>query len=382
MLFFSATWPDEVERVANRLCCSQAFQRVSVEKGELTLGTADDGAATLGQSGLSLPPREIRQLVEVVKTGLSQWSYEAALQKKMPLLLKYLEEALGTPTGKAIIFVSSRNAADGIGEMVTRDFAGCGIMHGRRKQDQRESTLRAFRDGRLRFLVSTDVLGRGVDIANVSHVIIFDFPGDIETYIHRVGRTGRNGQSGTSIAFFEPQPWYPHLARELADVLRQTGQEVPAALVEEENQERSRGQQEWGAGTGPRDAPWQTGEPHSLPEPPPLEERGEPPLATADELGEWDACGARVWGYSANGGQSEQGRIEFRTGGLLRTTWGWGEWELVHPGPHAALTWNGMTDVVMLDPSGLSFQLVSRNGRPSSSYKKATLGHALYGVPF
>jgi len=273
----------------------------------------------------------------------------------------------------------------------------------------------AFRDGRLRFLVSTDVLGRGVD-----------FPGEIETYVHRVGRTGRNGQLGTSISFFEPQPWYPHLAHELADVLRQCGQEVPLALVDEENQERSCSQQEWGAGTWPRDSPWQGGAPHhSLPEPPPLEERGEPPLATAEELCEWDACGARVWGYSANGGQSEQGRLELRTGGLLRTSWGWGEWELIHPPPareppplpaalpatappaaateppgpapaapaaapaapaapprvpHLALTWNGVTDVVMLDPSGLAFDLTSRNGRPSSSYKKTTLGRAMYGV--
>eukprot|EP00419_Tripos_fusus_P050736 CAMPEP_0172839428 /NCGR_PEP_ID=MMETSP1075-20121228/28552_1 /TAXON_ID=2916 /ORGANISM="Ceratium fusus, Strain PA161109" /LENGTH=714 /DNA_ID=CAMNT_0013683077 /DNA_START=263 /DNA_END=2408 /DNA_ORIENTATION=+ len=336
MLFFSATWPDDVERVANRLCCGQAFHRVSVDNGELSPpGTADDGAAMIGQTGLTLPPREIRQLVEVIKTGLDHWSYEAALEKKMPLLLKYLEEPLHIPNGKAIIFVSSRNAADSIGDIVTRRFSGCGVMHGRRKQDQRESTLRAFREGRLRCLVSTDVLGRGVDIANVSHVIVFDFPGDIETYIHRVGRTGRNGQSGTSIAFFEPQPWYPHLARELADVLRQTGQELPPALVEEENQIRSCNQQEWGAGMWPRHAPWQTSAPHrSLPEPPPLEERGQPPLATADELCDWDACGARVWGYSANGGQSEQGRLEFRTGGLLRTSWGWGEWGLVHPHPH------------------------------------------------
>jgi len=485
MLFFSATWPDEVERVANRLCCGQAFHRVSVEKGDPMLRAADNNAsATNGHSGLTLPPREIRQLVEVIKTGLNHWSYEAALQKKMPLLLKYLEEPLASPNGKAIIFVSSRNAADSIGEVVREQFSSHGgVMHGRRTQDQRESTLRAFREGRLRFLVSTDVLGRGVDIANVSHVIVFDFPGDIETYVHRVGRTGRNGQPGTSIAFFEPQPWYPHLARELADVLRQTGQEVPQALAEEENQDRAHNHQEWGAGTWPRNAPWQTGvRQRSLPEPPPLEERGEPALATADELCEWDACGARVWGYTANGGQSEQGRLEFRTGGLLRTSWAWGEWQLVDPGPHRdrpprpctapadtgehglgqllaqaphcpppsracpplvdesplpgatdevpmnptivdpekeqpdcrtapmkpltpnaakleeeglvgsstapvapvirhmALTWSGVTDVVQLDLDGLGFQLISRNGRPSSSYKKTTFGYALPGV--
>lgn len=110
----------------------------------------------------------------------------------------------------------------------------CGIMHGQRSQDQREATLKAFRTGRIHALVATDVVGRGVDIPGVTHVVIFDFPGDLETYVHRVGRTGRNGEKGTSIAFFEPQPWAPDLPHELCEILRACGQEVSTELAAEE----------------------------------------------------------------------------------------------------------------------------------------------------
>merc|ERR1719277_1944429 len=106
-------------------------------------------------------------------------------------------------------------------------------MHGARKQEQREATLKAFRNGQINALVTTDVLGRGVDIPDVSHVIIYDFPDDIETYVHRVGRTGRNGRKGKSVAFFEPRHWVPDLANELVEVLRACDQVVPDELLAE-----------------------------------------------------------------------------------------------------------------------------------------------------
>merc|ERR1712232_1023832 len=83
---------------------------------------------------------------------------------------------------------------------------------------------------------------------------------------------------------------------------------------------------------------------------PPLDNNGEPKVATEQELGAWHAGGARVWAYSANAGKNEQGRLELRTGNQLRTTWGWGEWDLVpsrfsgsHEAPQLALSWNGAT---------------------------------------
>jgi len=451
MLFFSATWPPEVEEAAKRLCGGrQAFARVSAGPDDANADSAAPGTDGRDLPGITLPPREIMQVVEVVQAP--SWDHNAAYERKVSMLLRYLDEVLGgRAIGKAIIFVQSRVAAEELGVTVAKHFGleRCGVMHGQRKQDQREATLRAFRDGRLRAVVCTDVLGRGVDIEDVSHVVIFDFPRDIETYVHRVGRTGRNGRAGTSVAFFEPQPWYPDLARELCEVLRACGQEVPAALEEEERRHHGGDSWAWSPNgyndAQPKEQSWATGATVGAsrsPEAPPLEERGNPPLAEAWELAEWDAQGARVWAYSANGGVSEQGRFELRAEGLLRTTWGWGEWALVPskpgdpvpqaatfwsphcpppsrpcPGPaneapdgggeaaalasaapdagtggppltlptgqapmHMALTWNGVTDVVALCDNGMAFELVSRNGRPAGTYRKKTVGRALLGI--
>jgi len=424
MLFFSATWPPEVEAAALKYCnAGQMFETVSVQPKDAEI-VDSNGLAMHG--GHALPPRDIHQVVEVIEGSASdQWN---TLDKKLPMLLRHLEDALGgelgeTP-GKALIFVGTRLAAEELGHLVARHFGldRCGVMHGARKQEQREATLQAFRTGRIRALVATDVLGRGVDIPYVTHVVIYDFPSDIETYIHRVGRTGRNGEAGKSIAFFEPRPWYPELARELVDVLKATGQDVPEALEREASPVA-----EWGAGWYEgSNAPSGSQEPQWTEEwrkAAPLESDS-PPLAKAEELGEWDCGGVRVWGYSANGGQSEQGRMELRAGGKLRTTWGWGEWALLPSAPHCppprracptpggaptpgtgepiegmddstlkevagpkpgaarhlSLQWGGCTDVVELNADGLGFELVSRSGRPASTYKKKTLGRALAGI--
>jgi len=336
-------------------------------------------------NGLALPPRDILQQVEVLRGGWGDWGSNRGMSRKIPLLLHHLEAALGTdytkpPQGKALIFVKTRRAAEELGTTVADQFGleRCGVMHGLRGQDQRENTLRAFREGRIHALVATDVLGRGVDIPDVSHVVIFDFPDDIETYVHRVGRTGRNGRPGTSVAFFEPQPWAPDLARELVEVLLACGQDVPNELNAELEHNVGFG----GGGPGVKAAGEAS---HSKREPPPLEDMGSPVLATKEEVGAWDAGGARVWSYSANGGATEQGRLELRAGGLLRTTWGWGDWSLVDmqplegetPPTCLAITWGGVTDIVSLDVGGLSFELVSRNGRPAHTFRKKTVGHAL-----
>ncbi|CAE7520775.1 DDX43, partial [Symbiodinium pilosum] len=106
----------------------------------------------------------------------------------------------------------------------------CGVMHGARRQEQREATLKQFRASYIRVLITTDVLGRGVDIPDVNLVFVYDFPSDIETYVHRVGRTGRNGQPGCAVSLFVPESWNAFLARELTEVLDACHQEVPMEL--------------------------------------------------------------------------------------------------------------------------------------------------------
>merc|ERR1711870_68246 len=103
-------------------------------------------------------------------------------------------------------------------------------MHGGRPQETRLNVLRRFREGDLRLLVVTDVFARGLDIPQVSHVVIYEM-GETEDYIHRIGRTGR-GVDGTghALVFFEYTPKNTPCAGELIGVLERSGQAVPPEL--------------------------------------------------------------------------------------------------------------------------------------------------------
>jgi ATP-dependent RNA helicase DeaD len=78
-------------------------------------------------------------------------------------------------------------------------------MHGDLPQPMRNRIMQGFRDGKITTLVATDVVGRGIDVRNISHVINYDIPEDSENYVHRIGRTGRIGADGIAIAFVTPE---------------------------------------------------------------------------------------------------------------------------------------------------------------------------------
>merc|ERR1712173_212818 len=92
----------------------------------------------------------------------------------------------------------------------------------------REQALLDLKSGDVNILIATDVASRGIDIQDITHVINFDFPRNIEEYVHRVGRTGRAGKSGTSITFMEYRD--RKNARDLIKILEEAGQEVPNDL--------------------------------------------------------------------------------------------------------------------------------------------------------
>lgn len=94
---------------------------------------------------------------------------------------------------------------------------------------EREHALRSFKSGIAPILVATDVAARGLDIPHVAHVVNFDIPNDIDDYVHRIGRTGRAGKTGLATAFFNENN--SSLARSLADLMKESNQEVPAWLA-------------------------------------------------------------------------------------------------------------------------------------------------------
>ncbi len=121
--------------------------------------------------------------------------------RKFDLLLKWLERE---QPRRAIVFCRTKRGADRVGILLRTQGLKAETMHGDLSQSQRNRVLGAFRVGRLTTLVATDVVGRGIDVQGVSHVINFDLPEDPSHYIHRIGRTGRMGSDGAAVSFVLP----------------------------------------------------------------------------------------------------------------------------------------------------------------------------------
>ncbi|KAK3149578.1 hypothetical protein QOZ80_3AG0219380 [Eleusine coracana subsp. coracana] len=194
---FSATMPPAVERLARKYLRNPVV---------VTIGTA--GKAT----------DLITQNVIMVKES-----------EKMPRLQKILAD-LGDKT--AIVFCNTKKTAD----MRAKDLDKAGFrvttLHGGKSQDQREISLEGFRNRRFNVLVATDVAGRGIDIPDVAHVINYEMPSSIDTYTHRIGRTGRAGKKGVATSFLTLEN--TDIFFDLKQMLLQSNSSVPPELARHE----------------------------------------------------------------------------------------------------------------------------------------------------
>jgi len=127
-----------------------------------------------------------------------------------------------------LIFVETKRMADSLSDFLINQGFPATSIHGDRTQREREKALEMFRTGRCPILVATAVAARGLDIPNVTHVVNYDLPTDIDDYVHRIGRTGRAGNTGISTAFFNRGN--RGVVRDLIDLLKEANQEVPAFL--------------------------------------------------------------------------------------------------------------------------------------------------------
>jgi len=220
MVFFSATWPKDVESLAHNLCTTG--QPVTIR------------VTAAGKESEELVAREgIHQDVVIIEElpagrGMDKWGKQDEIKKKM--LDAHLKKVLASPQAKVMIFVNDKLFADSLANKLWEEGVPADCMHGGRPQERRLSILDCFRKGSLRVLVATDVVGRGLDIPDVTHVVVYSFNTALE-YIHRIGRTGR-GVDGTghALVFFEYTPKNVSAAEELIDVLERSGQEVPPQL--------------------------------------------------------------------------------------------------------------------------------------------------------
>jgi ATP-dependent RNA helicase DeaD len=122
--------------------------------------------------------------------------------RKFDLLLRVIDRE---KPRQCIIFCQRKRSAHDLYRELREHRKRVATMHGDLPQPMRDRIMQAFRDGKVVCLVATDVVGRGIDVTNISHIINYDLPEDPENYVHRIGRTGRMGADGVAIAFVTPE---------------------------------------------------------------------------------------------------------------------------------------------------------------------------------
>ncbi|NML37206.1 DEAD/DEAH box helicase [Chitinophaga sp. G-6-1-13] len=202
-LFFSATMPPNIAKLANSLLYNP-------EKVEIT--------------PVSTTAERVEQCVFFVKKKDKQQLLDHILQDKA--------------IKRTIVFTQTKHGADRIAKNLRKRNINADALHGDKSQSSRQTTLTNFKSGRLRVLVATDIAARGIDVEALEHVINYDLPNVSETYVHRIGRTGRAGAAGYALSFCatEERPF-------LNSINKLTKQKIPsvphpfeeAALIEANN---------------------------------------------------------------------------------------------------------------------------------------------------
>src|SRR5258708_5517936 len=140
-------------------------------------------------------------------------AFEVAMDRKQEML----QRLLAKETGKCLVFARTKRGTERIAESLNRKGFSATMIHGDRSQSQRTTALTGFQQGRFRVLVATDLASRGIHVQDIAHVINYDLPEVAENFIHRVGRTGRNGGHGVASTLFvkEQRSELFHLERSL-----------------------------------------------------------------------------------------------------------------------------------------------------------------------
>ncbi len=166
-------------------------------------------SATVSQDILRLTSRYMKDPVHInvspdtpTVDKIRQTFYTVDEDRKFDLLLRVLVKERPR---QCIVFCRRRRDADRLFTNLEPKLPRCAAMHGDLQQSQRDRIMKGFRSGEIIIMVATDVVGRGIDVVGISHIINYDLPEDIENYVHRIGRTGRIGNDGVAISFVTPE---------------------------------------------------------------------------------------------------------------------------------------------------------------------------------
>ncbi len=157
--------------------------------------------ARLSQKYMVNPTRVSIDPEQVTAPDIEQMYYDVKYQDKLEVLCRILDTQ---DVESAIIFCRTKKNVNDLSNALNSRGYAVGHIHGDLDQHQRSRVMKSFRDGHLDLLVATDVAARGIDVQNISHVINYDCPQDPESYVHRIGRTGRAGRKGVAITLIQP----------------------------------------------------------------------------------------------------------------------------------------------------------------------------------
>ena len=186
-LFFSATMPAEILKLAH----------------------------TILKNPLNVAVTPVSSTVKLVQQSL----YYVDKADKRDLLVHLLKD---TGIESALVFTRTKHGADKVTQVLAKAGIAASAIHGNKSQSARQNALQNLKSKKIRVLVATDIAARGIDINELSHVFIYDIPTEPETYVHRIGRTGRAGSTGVAIAFCDNDE-----KKYLKDIIRVINQDIP-----------------------------------------------------------------------------------------------------------------------------------------------------------
>jgi len=199
-LFFSATMPPEVEKLATSLLTNPVTVKVNP--------------------------------VSSTVDKIDQRLYMVDKANKKHLLAKLLRQS---DVESALVFTRTKHGADRVVRELSREHIEARAIHGNKSQTARQQALGDFKSGKVRVMVATDIAARGIDIAGLSHVFNYDLPNEPEAYVHRIGRTGRAGHDGIAISFccIDEMKELKQIEKLIGKTIRRLESEWPMTVLEE-----------------------------------------------------------------------------------------------------------------------------------------------------